>query len=166
MNTNEIIDLYRSNDWVHNLLLRAATSLSAEEVIGTSAAATRASATSSLTSSPQNGLGSNAGKASVLNRSPIGSPKISPSLPGYLQDVQARRDLFLQSLSDAALSSEIAFRFLSGAADHHPFHDLLIHVADHSTYHRGQLASKLRQAGAVPPPTGFIAFKAEQRGKT
>jgi uncharacterized damage-inducible protein DinB len=164
MQTSEIIELYRYNDWANNLLLRAATSLSAEEVnrdLGGSYKSVR-DVMAHIT----------AAEWAWLERWNGISPQSIPDwvaedlsvLAGYLQDLQTRRDLFLRSLADAALSSEVAFRFLSGAADHHTLHDLLIHVVDHSSYHRGQLASKLRQAGAIPPPTGFIAFKSEQRG--
>jgi uncharacterized damage-inducible protein DinB len=36
--------------------------------------------------------------------------------------------------------------------------DILIHVAMHGAYHRGQVARALRQGGAVPEPTDYIAF--------
>lgn len=163
MNTSEIFELYHYNDWADNLLLRAATTLSAEEVnrdLGGSYKSIRDVIAHIA-----------AAEWAWLERWNGISPQSIPDwvaedlsvLSGHLQNVQARRDLFLQSLSDAALSSEVVFRFLSGAADQHPLHDLLIHVVDHSSYHRGQLASKLRQAGAIPPPTGFIAFKSERR---
>jgi uncharacterized damage-inducible protein DinB len=29
---------------------------------------------------------------------------------------------------------------------------------NHSTYHRGQLASLLREIGIAPPPTDFLAY--------
>ncbi len=164
MQAAEIIDLYRYNDWANNLLLHAATSLSPEEVnrdLGGSYKSVR-DVIAHITSA----------EWAWLERWNGISPQSIPEwvaqdlsvLAGYLSDVQARRRLFLESLSDDALSSEVAFQFLSGAADHHPLSDLLIHVVDHSSYHRGQVASKLRQTGATPPPTGFIAFKSEQRG--
>ncbi len=39
--------------------------------------------------------------------------------------------------------------------------DMLLHVANHSTYHRGQLASKLRQLGVVPPATDLLIYASE-----
>ena len=35
------------------------------------------------------------------------------------------------------------------------------HVVNHSTYHRGQLATQLRQLGHTPPNTDFIRFLRE-----
>lgn len=34
---------------------------------------------------------------------------------------------------------------------------MLIHVTNHSTHHRGQLTTMLRQAGATPPGTDYVA---------
>ena len=41
---------------------------------------------------------------------------------------------------------------------------LMQHVANHSTYHRGQVALMLRQLGAEPAATDFHLFLAERRG--
>jgi uncharacterized damage-inducible protein DinB len=37
--------------------------------------------------------------------------------------------------------------------------DLLRHVVNHSTYHRGQAATLLRQVGAVAPETDFVVYR-------
>lgn len=41
-----------------------------------------------------------------------------------------------------------------------PVYEMLIHIFDHQTYHRGQLMTMLRQAGITHdlPVTGFIEF--------
>jgi len=36
--------------------------------------------------------------------------------------------------------------------------DILLHVAMHGSWHRGQIAILMRQAGAEPAPTDYIAF--------
>ena len=163
MRPSEIIELYRYNDWANHRLLRVASTLAAElltQDLGGSYKSIR-DVVAHIISAEWAWL------ERWNGRSPESIPDwVSGSLSvllEHLSDVEAQRNVFLQELSDAALSSEVAFRFLSGAADHHPLRDLMIHVVDHSSYHRGQLAAKLRQAGAVPPPTGFIAFKSELR---
>lgn len=40
--------------------------------------------------------------------------------------------------------------------------DILMHLASHGAYHRGQIALLLRQAGAEPLNTDFITFVREQ----
>jgi uncharacterized damage-inducible protein DinB len=36
--------------------------------------------------------------------------------------------------------------------------DILLHVALHSSYHRGQIAAAVRAAGVTPVNTDFITF--------
>jgi uncharacterized damage-inducible protein DinB len=42
---------------------------------------------------------------------------------------------------------------------------LMQHLANHSTYHRGQVAEKMRQLGAIPVATDFAFFILEGRGE-
>jgi len=37
----------------------------------------------------------------------------------------------------------------------------MVHVVDHSSYHRGQIVTMLRQLGVKPPSTGMIMFYRE-----
>jgi len=45
-----------------------------------------------------------------------------------------------------------------------PVGDIIIHVANHGTYHRPQLATLLRQMDIDPPVTDYIAFSRELMG--
>ena len=36
---------------------------------------------------------------------------------------------------------------------------IMSHVINHSTYHRGQIALKLRELNIAPPPTDFIVYQ-------
>jgi len=165
MNTADILELYRYNEWANERLFAAAGALSSEALARDLGGSFR---------SIRDVL---AHIASVewmwLERwrgvSPSDIPEWAvlgdlPVLLHHLADVQSRRAAFFDELSDSALLLQVTFRYISGTAGCHPLHDLLIHVVNHSTYHRGQVASMLRQVGAVPPPTDFIVFKAESLG--
>ena len=39
--------------------------------------------------------------------------------------------------------------------------DVLVHVFNHGTYHRGQIATALKEAGIDPPVTDYIAYAME-----
>lgn len=39
--------------------------------------------------------------------------------------------------------------------------DILFHVVNHSTYHRAQVATELREGGITPPVTDYIILKRE-----
>jgi len=38
----------------------------------------------------------------------------------------------------------------------------MVHVVNHSTYHRGQITTLLRQLGAEPVDTDFLVYYAEK----
>jgi len=78
-----------------------------------------------------------------------------------LHDVEAKRGAFLAGLSDRDLGSTCSFKLLSGKVASHSLQDLLVHVANHSTYHRGQIASMLRRLGVPPTSTDFIIYRSE-----
>ncbi len=103
-----------------------------------------------------------------LGNSPTSAPDwlSSPELPvlaGRLHEIEARRRTFLEALWDEDLDRSVTFRFLNGREDEQILRDLLVHVVQHSTYHRGQIADKLRRIGSAAQPTDFIAFKAALR---
>jgi uncharacterized damage-inducible protein DinB len=52
----------------------------------------------------------------------------------------------------------IEYKNLKGDAFAKPVWEILLHVVNHGTYHRGQIAAMLRQLGHVPPSTDFIYF--------
>jgi uncharacterized damage-inducible protein DinB len=54
------------------------------------------------------------------------------------------------------------FKTLAGVAYALPFWQYLQHVANHSTYHRGQVATMLRQLGAKPVGTDMTGFYRER----
>ena len=63
---------------------------------------------------------------------------------------------FVKQLSDQALEKLIPFRATGVSLAH-----LMQHLANHSTYHRGQITLMLRQLGAEPLPTDFRLFLVE-----
>jgi uncharacterized damage-inducible protein DinB len=51
------------------------------------------------------------------------------------------------------------YTLMSGLADTAPFWQMLVHVVNHASCHRGQVTTLLRQLGAPPPKaTDMIAF--------
>jgi uncharacterized damage-inducible protein DinB len=68
-----------------------------------------------------------------------------------------RRD-FLGNLTDADLDRMLDYNNIKGEACRYSLHDALFQVVNHSTYHRGQAVTQLRQLGAVPPATDYIVF--------
>jgi uncharacterized damage-inducible protein DinB len=65
---------------------------------------------------------------------------------------------FLADLSDESLNGTFQYRNQSGKSATVGTLDMLIHVVNHATYHRGQIASQIRQVGGTPVPTDFLVF--------
>ena len=78
-----------------------------------------------------------------------------------LAAIEAERASFLARLTDADLDRVVSYRAPDGLAFSHPLGQLIQHVANHSTYHRGQLATLLRQSGHTPPSTDFTKYLRE-----
>ncbi len=55
----------------------------------------------------------------------------------------------------------IAYHDMKGNPHREPLWQILLHVVNHSTHHRGQVAGFLRSLGHIPPPLDFIAFVRE-----
>jgi uncharacterized damage-inducible protein DinB len=95
--------------------------------------------------------------------SPSGAPEWTetPSfdaLRDEMHGIAADRRAFLADLRDDRLDSKIHYRSTQGDPFTMPLVDALIHCANHSTYHRGQLVTMLRQLGVSPPSTDFTQF--------
>lgn len=54
---------------------------------------------------------------------------------------------FVASFDENNLQKNLDFKRLNGDAYSMPYYELLAHVFNHSTYHRGQLVTMLRQVG-------------------
>jgi uncharacterized damage-inducible protein DinB len=62
-------------------------------------------------------------------------------------------------LATKVLTEEVMYGNSAGNGFTNTIEDILIHVCNHGTYHRGQLAKMLKQAGYVPPVTDYIILK-------
>ena len=99
------------------------------------------------------------------------SPTAGPSDP--LPDVATLRArwsglesnvrAFLDAAGDAGLSRVYEYRLLSGKEGSSPLWQMVAHVVNHATYHRGQVTTLLRQLGATAPKsTDMITFFRER----
>jgi uncharacterized damage-inducible protein DinB len=65
---------------------------------------------------------------------------------------------FLGGITDKKLQESITAQSPKGGTFTHTISQVISHVVDHSTYHRGQVITLMRQLGVVPPNTGMITF--------
>jgi len=72
---------------------------------------------------------------------------------------------YAASLTADDLQRVLDYRTLAGTPNAQPLWQMLQHVANHSTYHRGQVTTLLRQLGAKAVSTDMIVFYRERAAK-
>ena len=90
-------------------------------------------------------------------------PSVSAIRDAWTQ-LEGQLRAFIDTMNDDGLNREIQYRLLSGAEASTPLWQMVQHVVNHASYHRGQVTTMLRQAGAEPPKSmDLIAFYREQQ---
>jgi uncharacterized damage-inducible protein DinB len=93
-----------------------------------------------------------------------GAPQTQPVWPNYdlgrseseAADLARLWPRYLDSRSTADFETVISYQNSKGESWTSTVVDILTHVILHSAYHRGQIASHMRQSGQAPAPTDFI----------
>jgi uncharacterized damage-inducible protein DinB len=74
---------------------------------------------------------------------------------------------FLDTLDDHTVSRVVAYTSMDGTPGSSIQWQMIQHVVNHASYHRGQVTTMLRQLGAKPPQsTDLITFYRERAGAT
>jgi uncharacterized damage-inducible protein DinB len=98
-------------------------------------------------------------------RSPLAPPAWNTddaaALARHWRAVQQAQRSFLDGLTSDALDADVAYRNLEGEAFVAPLWQLMRHMVNHSTYHRGQIVTLLRQLGAQAPATDLVLYYRE-----
>ena len=76
--------------------------------------------------------------------------------------IEAELLAFVDSLSDEDVQRIIPHKNSAGVEFRMPLWQLLQHLANHGTYHRGQITTLARQAGGKPIATDLVAFYRER----
>ena len=72
---------------------------------------------------------------------------------------EARMRAFLESLGESGITRVFEYKTLNGQTGSSAFWQMLQHLVNHGSYHRGQLTTLLRQLGATPAKSmDLIAF--------
>lgn len=103
----------------------------------------------------------------VLNAQHIWASRIVYTVPLYermqihsidqLDTISEKNTADLKHIFDTLhLSHQIHYSNSDGSKFDNTVEEILFHVINHSTYHRGQIATQLKQNGINPPVTDFI----------
>jgi uncharacterized damage-inducible protein DinB len=61
-------------------------------------------------------------------------------------------------LTDQQALTVLSYRDLSGNPHADPIWQIVLHVVNHATHHRGQVSGFIRSMGHIPPPLDLIAY--------
>ena len=93
--------------------------------------------------------------------SPADFPDIE-TLRARWAEHKSNLNAYASSLTPSELQRVIKYKNTKGIPFEGPVGPMLQHVINHSTYHRGQITTMLRQLGAGPMSTDLIAFFRER----
>jgi len=92
-------------------------------------------------------------------RDALFSPELFPTFDAVQrkwEEVEKQQIEFVGGITDERLEKKLVFRSTELKLSH-----LMQHMANHSTYHRGQISLMMRQLKAEPMATDFHVFMAE-----
>ena len=84
------------------------------------------------------------------------------SLESRWKTVEHDQTQFIEALTPRRLSEELAYINQKGQPYSYPLWQQLVHVVNHSSYHRGQITTLLRQLGAQAVSTDFLLYYDEK----
>jgi uncharacterized damage-inducible protein DinB len=86
-------------------------------------------------------------------------PSFKDACNGLLHQSMEWEPFIDQALGQAGIESSLNYKNSKGELFVQPVSDVLLHVFNHSAYHRGQLVNMMRQLGeTIIPSTDFIVF--------
>jgi len=74
------------------------------------------------------------------------------------QTVEREQQHFVERLTNEGLKQRLAYENFKGQRWEYPLGHMMQHTANHSSYHRGQVVTLLRQLGKTPEATDFLVF--------
>jgi len=84
------------------------------------------------------------------------------SLRARWNEIERNLSDYIASLTPADLDRVIAHKTMAGVPQAQPLWQMLQHLVNHGSYHRGQVATLLRQLGAKPASEDLIIFYREK----
>lgn len=102
-----------------------------------------------------------------INNEPINTDNFAQSLnvtelQNFLNELNGLTDNYFSTLTEEKLSQVIEYNNLQGKKFGNKLSDILIHLFNHATYHRGQIAQLFRKEDLRAPITDYIVFKREK----
>ncbi len=160
MNTDDLRELFAYNEWAMDHQLTAIRQLTEEQLhrrVGGSFPTIHATllhlvGAEHLWAARLSGQGTSAGLPDAA-----AYPGLE-DVEKLLGAVRQKWKSYWEQLDDDQLQQPFTYRNLRGEEVTLKLWQALHHIANHGTYHRGQLTSMLRQVGATPPAIDAVVY--------
>lgn len=80
------------------------------------------------------------------------------SIESRWRELERHQQEFMATLTDDRLQRRLSYENLRGERWEYSLSHMMLHVVNHSSFHRGQVIALLRQLGQTPPATDFLVF--------
>ncbi len=80
-----------------------------------------------------------------------------------LKSINAEWKEYINNLEESEFDNSIGYVNIRGERVTAKIWEMFMHMINHSTYHRGQIASMLRKMNLNPPITDFMSFAISER---
>jgi len=80
--------------------------------------------------------------------------------------LEAEQKAFVDGLHDAHLAGVVEYKNTEGKVFRAPLGQLLVHVANHATHHRSEIATMVTMLSGSPPDTGINTWILVRSGQT
>ena len=163
MSVEKMRELYEYNGWANRRAMEATSALSTEQFLkplGSSFSSVRDTLTHICD-------GEWVWLERFLGTSPAAFPdkerfKDVHSLRAHWLEQGTKLQKFVNGLTAEDLERQFSYSTFSYGAAQNPLWQSLAHLANHGTYHRGQVTTLLRQLGAQPIATDLMHFYRER----
>ena len=88
-----------------------------------------------------------------------------PALKSFAESIELGRQEFLRELNEDTLQARLQFSDMAGTPYSEPLVQLMQHLVNHGSYHRGQVTTLLRQTGGEAASLDMLYFFRENREK-
>lgn len=164
MTREDLLDLVEFNAWARDRMLGAVAVLTPEQYVrplGNSFPSVRDTAVH-IYSAEWVWYMRCQGQSPTAPLSPEDFPDL-PTLTAAWQVIERQWRAFLEALGEDEHTRELDYRQMNGQAYTSPIWHIVQHLVNHSSYHRGQVMTLLRQLGAPAIGTDLITFRRERR---
>jgi uncharacterized damage-inducible protein DinB len=97
----------------------------------------------------------------------LADPSEFPDVPAVRRawmELEAKYRACVEDLGEVGIARSFEYTLFSGQPSSNVFWQMLQHVVNHASYHRGQMTTMLRQlGGGAPKPMDLIAFYRERQ---